>query len=200
MLIYRRLLTIWLFALTVVANTETFMLDLQNRKHHLDDINNQYESNYLISLIKSQPDKTYVYQLAQQQVDITNEYHLDISNLYNFNDSIYVFFDVSQLQSLSYFVRVCWSAIHPISIEFFDDYLSSDSGNLQYLIVKVATDYYTAEEHESRRVQLLNDFVLQVTLDTNNFILNTVSGRMVQLGVYIAAVTAFAVVFAMVLV
>lgn len=180
------LLILLIFVQCISANTETFVLNLRNRDEFsnlkLDEFNYDYYNDN---------NRIYKYELTNDLIDITNEYNINISNLQNFNDSIYLFYDVTELNNLNYFVRVCWSAIHPISIDLSIN--SMNNFTTDYFIVKITTDYYNAEENSKKATELLKDTIIQLTLNENRFLFNSVSKDMIMLGVYIVSVTIFAV-------
>lgn len=179
-------LILLIFVQCILANTETFVLNLRNREQISNLELNEFDYDYYYN-----NDRIYKYELTNDLIDITNAYKIDISNLQNFNDSIYLFYDVTNLNDLNYFVRVCWSAIHPISIDLSIN--SMDNSTIDYFIVKITTDYYNADEHSSKATELLKDTIIQLTLNENTFLFDSVSKDMIKLGGYVVSVAIFAV-------
>ena len=125
----------------------------------------------------------------------TNTFFVDLSGVPAGGETL-LLFDVTGLPRTSFFVRACWSALHPVSV----DISAGSAGSADLLAVVLAPDYYSAATDRLAAQGLLQRFALQLTLSENNRLFGTVSPDMLRLATYVATVALFAIGFSAVFV
>lgn len=173
-----------------LANTETFLLSL--RDGQLEPlVSLPHDGNVVL---------TRRYVVTESMVDQTNEFVVDLSEV-PVGSKALLLFDVTALHRANYFVRACWSAIHPVTLGLsafsIRESLSTAPAS-NFLAVELTPDYYSADSAKTK--ELFRQLVLQLTLSKNTLLFGNVSPAMLQLGLYVGFVSLVAVLFAFVIV
>jgi hypothetical protein len=146
----------------VTANTETFLLNVGHIQGNGDvDVDVSLNGFHKVN-------EGYVYPLAlaldNSSIGAVETFHVDI--LSNGTDSARILLDTAQIPPASYFTRVCWSALYPVSIDISTIY-HADTDKNRFLVIDITGDYYGTDGKAID--SLLSNVPIQVTLlDTSS--------------------------------
>lgn len=158
----------------VSANTETFLVDRTG----------EYFEDVIIDGIKLDLNKN----LEKASKDIILSFDPKILVLPDDNQQRSVMVDLSPLRrGYKYFIKVCWSAMNPISI-------SIGSPNPNLLIINATTNYYSNDREQASK--FLSSVPINLRIEANDTFGGILSGSLVCLIRYIVTLSIGAVLFA----
>jgi hypothetical protein len=146
----------------VAANTETFLLNVGHVHGDVDvDVDVSLNGFHKVN-------EGYVYPLTlaldNSSIGAVEIFHVDI--LSNGTDSARLLLDTAQIPPASYFTRVCWSALYPVSIDISTIYHANTDKD-RFLVIDITGDYYGTDGKAID--SLLSNVPIQVTLlDTSS--------------------------------
>lgn len=171
---------LYLNLILVTANTETFVLNLK-------DVNSNIASdgsilNFSNKLLNEDDTPFSIFNMTDNLINETNEYIIDMSN----TDNYIIIISVGNIKRSNYFIRTCWSAIHPISID-----LSTIPKELQtpeFFVVTITADFYSNDDNSVNANKIMSSIPIQITFSENNLFMDSVSSDLLKLAIYVITV------------